>query len=219
MCLCLQVSVLYALQVFCHSHNFPKGTAAFSTLFYWHWGVDVVLSQLGSSSNWGDDGNKMDLTKLRRQRERQKIGLMSKRANCTCITPFFTFLCHPNTTTTWIGQILRSLDNGNGKAINSSIPVRTRGRCPLFSFNLNSLLFSIWATWYNREKVKGCEVYFSTMFSWTSPLSDRKVPKIDRGKRQTRGLTSKTTTLHVYRTIWYIFILIMTTKQIAICFA
>ena len=22
----LQVSVLYALQVFCHSHNFPKGT-------------------------------------------------------------------------------------------------------------------------------------------------------------------------------------------------
>ena len=24
--------------------------------------------------------------------------------------------------------------------------------------------------------MKGCEVYFSATFSWTSPLSDRKVP-------------------------------------------
>ena len=26
------------------------------------------------------------------------------------------------------------------------------------------------------KKVKGCEVYFSGSFPWTSPLSDRKVP-------------------------------------------
>ena len=34
-------------------------------------------------------------------------------------------------------------------------------------------------TWDNREKVKGCEVYFSTMFSWPSPLSDRNVSLTD----------------------------------------
>ena len=27
------------------------------------------------------------------------------------------------------------------------------------------------------KKVKGCEVYSSGSFPWTSPLSDRKVPK------------------------------------------
>ena len=54
------------------------------------------------------------------------------------------------------------------------------GGVPLSSVssNINSLLFSIWATWHNGEKVKGCEVYFSTMFSLTSPLSGRKFPNL-----------------------------------------
>ena len=30
--------------------------------------------------------------------------------------------------------------------------------------------------------MKGCEVYFPATFSWTSPLSDRKVPNFDFGR-------------------------------------
>ena len=89
-----------------------------------------------------------------------------------------------------VSWAVSTLENGNNKAINSSASVRTRGWSPLFSSNINSLLSSIWATWYNREKVKGCEVYFSTMFSWTLPFSDRKVPNSEikihvYAKRQT----------------------------------
>ena len=61
---------------------------------------------------------------------------------------------------------LRSLENGNGKLLNSSISVRTLGQSPLFSSNVNS-------------ESLGCEVYFSTTFSRTSPLSDRTVPNDD----------------------------------------
>ena len=44
---------------------------------------------------------------------------------------------------------------------------------------------SNWATWDNGEKkVKGCEVYFSGTFSWTSPLSERKVPGRELGQRR-----------------------------------
>ena len=63
----------------------------------------------------------------------------------------------------------RSLENGNGEAINSSICLNSGGST-LFSSNINSFLFSIWATWYNREEVEGCEIYFSTMFSWMQSL-------------------------------------------------
>ena len=34
--------------------------------------------------------------------------------------------------------------------------------------------------------MKGCEVYFSGTFSWTSPLSDRKVPTKLQGRRSRR---------------------------------
>ena len=64
----------------------------------------------------------------------------------------------------------------NGKAINSSISVWTGARTPLFSSNINSLLLSNRVTWENREMVwKDSESIFSVMFSWTSPLSDRKL--------------------------------------------
>ena len=58
-------------------------------------------------------------------------------------------------------QILSLLGNGNGKAINSAIFVRTRARSLLFSSNPNFLLLSYWAPRNNREK----SVYFSAMFS------------------------------------------------------
>ena len=49
----------------------------------------------------------------------------------------------------------------------------------------NSLLLSNEANWDNREKsLKGCEVYFSKTFSWTSPLSDCKVPENKRSGRR-----------------------------------
>ena len=99
-----------------------------------------------------------DLTKLRRrrQRERQKnkqtMELVSKKQLCTCITLFFFFFCSLCIITTWNDQILSLLENGDGKAINSTISVRTRVRCPLFSSNPNSLFLSNWASWTNHEK-------------------------------------------------------------------
>ena len=62
--------------------------------------------------------------------------------------------------------------------INSTICVWTRVRTPLFSSSTNSLLLSSWATWDNR-KVVWKDVYFSAKFSWTSLLSDHKVPNGD----------------------------------------
>ena len=93
------------------------------------------------------------------------------------ITLFCTFLCSHCITTTWNDQILTLLRNGNGKAINSTISVWTRARSPLFSSSQNPLPLNNRVNWDNREKVqKGCEVDVSVTFSWTSPLSDRKVP-------------------------------------------
>ena len=48
---------------------------------------------------------------------------------------------------------------------------------PLFISSLNSLLFKqLGDLGKSRKKVKGCEVYFLGTFSWTPPLSNRKVP-------------------------------------------
>ena len=59
------------------------------------------------------------------------IGSKSK----TTITLFCTFLCCPCITRTRVDQISSLLGNGNGKAINSTISVRTRARSLLFSSN------------------------------------------------------------------------------------
>ena len=51
----------------------------------------------------------------------------------------------------------------------------------LFSSNINSLLLSKWATCDNREMVwKDTESVFQRRFSWTSLLSDRKLPNYFR---------------------------------------
>ena len=95
-----------------------------------------------------------------------KIGNYAKQQFCKCITLFCTFLCSPCITKTWNDQILSLLGNGSGKAINSTISVRTWARSPLFSSNPNSLLLGNSAPWNNRQKkVKGCEVlFFSDVF-------------------------------------------------------
>ena len=122
-----------------------------------------------------------------------------------CITPFCTFLCCPCTTTTWNDQILSLLENRNGKAINSTIPVWIRARSPLFSSNQNSLLLSNRANWDKRWKVsKDVKSIFQRRFhAWTSPSSDRKVPhrKLKQRRRQ-RG--RQATTLHVHHVFLYI---------------
>ena len=51
------------------------------------------------------------------------------------------FFCSPCIITTWNDQILILLDNGDGKAINSTVSVRTRAQSLLFSSNPDSLLF------------------------------------------------------------------------------
>ena len=104
------------------------------------------------------------------------LGLMSKKATLHVYHAFLnTFLLSLHNYDVKLNdQILSLLENGNGKAMNSTISVWTRARSLLFSSNQNSPLLSNRANWYNREK--GCEVYFSAMFSWTSRLSDRKAP-------------------------------------------
>ena len=107
---------------------------------------------------------------------KKAIGLMSKTATLRVHYAFLyiSLLSLHNYDVKLNDQILSLLENGNGEAMNSTISVWTRARSLLFSSNQNSLLLSNRANWDNSEK--GCEVYFSAMFSWSSPLSDRKVP-------------------------------------------
>ena len=82
------------------------------------------------------------------------------------------------------GRGLSLLGNGNGKAINSTISVRTQAQSLLFSSNPNSLQsFKQLGPLENRKKgeIMG-GLFFSATFSWTSLLSDRKVPKISLGR-------------------------------------
>ena len=75
------------------------------------------------------------------------------------------FAARPWTTTTWNDQILSFVEDGNGKAINSTISVLTRMRSLLVSSNINSLLLSKWATCDNREMVwKDAESIFQRGF-------------------------------------------------------
>ena len=88
------------------------------------------------------------------------------------------------TKTDTFGRGLSLLGNGNGKAINSTISVRTRAQSLLFSSNPNSLqsfkqlvpLENCEKKWNNGKSIS------SATFSWTSLLSDRKVPKISLGR-------------------------------------
>ena len=75
------------------------------------------------------------------------------------------FAAHPWTTSTWNDQILSFFEEDNGKAINSTISVRTRVWPPLFIFNMNSLLLSNWATCDNCEMIwKDAESIFQRGF-------------------------------------------------------
>ena len=102
-----------------------------------------------SSRLW--DAAIKDLTKLRRQRQLQKtIGLVSKTT---------TLHVHHDYDVKW-QHFKFFFEDGNGKAINSTICVWTWARPPLFSSDINSLLLSNYATWDNRDNGwKGCRVY------------------------------------------------------------
>ena len=122
-----------------------------------------------------------ELTKLRprRQGERQKaISLMSKTTTLH-VHHAFLYISLPslhNYDVKWPNFKFTWERERQGDKY-STISVWTRTLSPLFNFNQNSLLLSNRANWDSREKVlKGCEVYFSATFSWTSPLSDGNVP-------------------------------------------
>ena len=122
-----------------------------------------------------------ELTKLRRrqQRQRQKaIVLVSKKKQlCTCITLFCAFRCRLCTTTTWNDQILLLLlllllllfyfwgrERQGDKFYHLCLH---SGTAPLFSSNRNSLLWSDWVTWDNREVVlKDAKSIFQRRFHW-----------------------------------------------------
>ena len=93
------------------------------------------VSIIGTLRNHDDDGNGNVIKQL-----------------CTCITLFCTFICLHFTATTWNDQILSLLWNGNGKAVNSTISVRTWARSPLPKSSQNPLLLGNRANWDNREK-------------------------------------------------------------------
>ena len=98
---------------------------------------------IGTLGNYDGDGG---------ENVKKAIGLMGKTTTLH-VHAFLSFLCCPCYTTTWNDQILSLFENGNGKAINSTISVWIRARSPLFSSNQNSLLLSNKANWDNREKV------------------------------------------------------------------
>ena len=152
-----------------------------------------------------------DLTKLRRRRQREpkKSNRFNDQQLCTCITLFCQFLCRPCTTTTWNGQTLSLLENGNDKAMNSTISDWTRARSPLFTSNLNSLLLSKRATWDNREVVsKDAKSIFQRRFYGRRRCRIRDLTKPrrrrQRERQETIGFMSKTTTLHVHHGFLYI---------------
>ena len=78
---------------------------------------------------------------------KKATGLVSKTNLCTYIMLSCTFLCRSRTTT------LSLLENGNSKAINSTMFFWTRARAPLFNSHLNSLLLSSRATCDHRAIV------------------------------------------------------------------
>ena len=122
----------------------------------WEFHFHVVNKLLGTLRNYDGDGN---------ENVKKAIGLKSKQQHCTCITLFCTFLWSPCITTTWNDQILGYLGNGDGKAINCTISVRTWARSLLFSSNPNSLLLNNWAPWNNRKKSERMRsLFFSDVF-------------------------------------------------------
>ena len=84
--------------------------------------------------NHDDDGN---------GNVKKQYVLLAKEQLCTCITLFCTFHCLHYETTTWNDQILSLLGNGNGKAINSTISVRTWARSTLFSSRVWARIWSL----------------------------------------------------------------------------
>ena len=113
----------------------------------------AVLGQtIGTLRNYDGDG-------------KENVKKATKKQQRTCITLFCTFLCCPCTTTTWNDQTLTLLENGKGKAIYSTISVRTRARSPIFSSNQNSLLLSNKANWVVTKKFKRMRsLFFSNVF-------------------------------------------------------
>ena len=92
---------------------------------------------------------------------------MSKTTTLHVHHAFCIFLCRPCPTTMWNDQILRWLENGNGKAINFAFSLWIRTWSPLFSSNLTSLLSSDWVTWYKGEKVlKDAKSISQRRFHW-----------------------------------------------------
>ena len=71
-------------------------------------------------------------------------------------------------------------EDRNGKAINSTILSELRlGAVPSLQFQPKFPSFKLQSNLgKSRNGLKGCGVNFSVTFSWTSPLSNRKVPTI-----------------------------------------
>ena len=126
----------------------PTGfSMRWSTVFFtnktFYMSVAPTSRKIRTSRNYDGDANR---------NAKKAIGLTSKMTTLHVQQAFSYISYRPCITRTWNDPILSLLGNGNCKAINSTISVRTRARSLLFSFNQNSLLLSNWVHWNKREK-------------------------------------------------------------------
>ena len=140
---------------------------------------------------------KMDLTKIRRWRQKQRQKAMGLVSKTTTLHVHHAFL--------FIS--FRSLHNYD-QILSFFLRTRTARRLILPSLSelgvAPSLQFQP-----KFPSLKGCGVYCSVTFSWTSPLVDRKVPNSLRRRQQRERQNSErfikqTTSLQVHHAFLYI---------------
>ena len=106
----------------------------------------------------------------------------------------------------WNDQILSKRENETGKAINLSISLWTRTLSPLFSSYLTFLLLSKWWLHIRAKKFQRTRsLFFSEVFIGVAVVGSYPTTRTaTRPSKTTIDLISKTTTLHLHNTFFYI---------------
>ena len=129
------------------------------------------------STNWSSSSTEhkarsskeiRDLTKPRRRRERERQKTIGLLVHVHHAFLYISLSSLHKYDVKWPLEILSSLGNGNGKAIDSTISVRTWARFPLFSSSQNPLFVSNRAMWIGRVVQ-----YTQTESDWRRPWTTR----------------------------------------------
>ena len=115
--------------------NLDSGASRIVMWTLWNQVLGPLRKSIGTLRNYEGDG---------KENVKKAIGLMSKTTTLHVHHAFLhiSLLSLHNCDVKLNDQILSLLENGNGKAMNSTICVWTRARSLLFSSNQNSLLLS-----------------------------------------------------------------------------